>query len=333
MDEQRRFTYGGQAVIEGVMIRGRTHFALAVRRPDGSIHRHQERLGSWATGRLRRVPLLRGVLVLAESLTLGIKTLQRSANLAASNEGDGQDEIPKWAMAGTLAFSLILGISIFFLLPVLAVRLADPFIASDLVSNILEGVLRLAILVGYIWAIGRSRDIQRVFAYHGAEHMAVHTYEAGLPLEVANVRKFGTPHPRCGTAFLLTVMLVSIIVFAFLQRPPLEWRIISRIALVPVIAGISYEIIRFSGTHQSAWLGRQLAKPGLLLQRLTTRQPDDRQIEVAITAMETAIAADQEREVAPVEPGQRGDPDVVRTSEEAGSVAPGEGEAGATTPG
>ena len=333
MDEQRRFTYGGQAVIEGVMIRGRTHFALAVRRPDGSIHRHQERLGSWATGRLRRVPLLRGVLVLAESLTLGIKTLQRSANLAASNEGDGQDEIPKWAMAGTLAFSLILGISIFFLLPVLAVRLADPFIASDLVSNILEGVLRLAILVGYIWAIGRSRDIQRVFGYHGAEHMAVHTYEAGLPLEVANVRKFGTPHPRCGTAFLLTVMLVSIIVFAFLQRPPLEWRIISRIALVPVIAGISYEIIRFSGTHQSAWLGRQLAKPGLLLQRLTTRQPDDSQIEVAITAMETAIAADQEREVAPVEPGQRGDPDVVRTSEEAGSVAPGEGEAGATTPG
>ena len=333
MDDQRRFTYGGQAVIEGVMIRGRTHFALAVRRPDGSIHRHQERLGSWATGKLRRVPLLRGVLVLAESLTLGIKALQRSANLAASSEGDGQEEIPTWAMAGTLAFSLILGISIFFLLPVLAVRLADPFIASDLASNVLEGALRLGILVGYIWAIGRSRDIQRVFAYHGAEHMAVHTYEAGLPLEVDNVRKFGTPHPRCGTAFLLTVMLVSIIVFAFLQRPPLEWRIISRIALVPVIAGISYEIIRFSGTHQRAWLGRQLAKPGLLLQRLTTRQPDDSQIEVAITAMKTAIAADQGRDFALSESGEDGYADAARTLDGAGPVASSEGEGGTTTSG
>ena len=333
MDDQRRFTYGGQAVIEGVMIRGRNHFALAVRRPDGSIHSHQERLGSWATGKLRRVPLLRGVLVLAESLTLGIKALQRSANLAASDDGDGQDEIPKWAMAGTLAFSLILGISIFFLLPVLVVRLTDPFIASDLASNVLEGTLRLGILVGYIWAIGRSRDIQRVFAYHGAEHMAVHTYEAGLPLEVDNVRKFGTPHPRCGTAFLLTVMLVSIIVFAFLQRPPLEWRIISRIALVPVIAGISYEIIRFSGTHQSAWLGKQLAKPGLLLQRLTTRQPDDSQIEVAITAMKTAIAADRGGDFALSGSVQGDDADVAGLLDEAGPAASSEGEVEATTSG
>ncbi len=331
MDDHRRFTYGGQAVIEGVMIRGRTHFSLAVRRPDGSIHRHHERLGSWATGKLRRVPLLRGILVLAESLTLGVKALQRSANLAASSEGDGHEEIPKWAMAGTLALSLILGISIFFLLPVLLVRLADPFIPSDLASNILEGALRLGILVGYIWAIGRSRDIQRVFAYHGAEHMAVHTYEAGLPLEVDNVRRFGTPHPRCGTAFLLTVVLVSIIVFAFLQRPPLEWRIISRIALVPVIAGISYEIIRFSGTHQSAWLGRQLAKPGLLLQRLTTRQPDDSQIEVAITAMKTAIAADQGRDFTLPESGQDGESGAAGPG--LGPAASGEGEVGTANSG
>ena len=296
MDNQARFTYGGQAVIEGVMIRGRTHFSLAVRRPDGSIHQYQERLSSWSTGRLRRVPLLRGVLVLAESLTLGVKALQRSANLASVDQSsETEEEIPAWAMAGTLAVSLVLGVAIFFLLPLLLVRFLDPMIPSDLASNALEGLLRLAILVAYIWGIGLSGDIKRVFAYHGAEHMAVHTYEAGLPLEVANVRKFGTPHPRCGTAFLLTVMLVSIIVFAFLQRPPLEWRIISRVALIPVIAGISYEIIRFSGQHQRAWLGRQLARPGLILQRLTTRQPDDDQIEVAITAMETAIAADQGR--------------------------------------
>ena len=234
---------------------------------------------------------------MAESLTLGVKALQRSANLASVDHTDeGQEEIPGWAMAGTLAVSLVLGIAIFFLLPLLLVRFLDPLIASDLASNALEGLLRLAILIAYVWGISFSGDIKRVFAYHGAEHMAVHTYEAGLPLEVANVRKFGTPHPRCGTAFLLTVMLVSIIVFAFLQRPPLEWRIVSRIALIPVIAAISYEIIRFSGQHQRAWFGQVLAKPGLLLQRLTTRQPEDDQIEVAITAMETAIAADEGRE-------------------------------------
>ena len=154
-----------------------------------------------------------------------------------------------------------------------------------------------------------------------------------MPLEVDNVRKFGTPHPRCGTAFLLTVMLVSIIVFAFLQRPPLEWRIISRIALVPVIAGISYEIIRFSGTHQSAWLGQQLAKPGLLLQRLTTRQPDDSQIEVAITAMKTAIAADQGMDSAMAESGSGSDAEAAGSAGSAEPVTLGEEEIGSTTAG
>jgi uncharacterized protein YqhQ len=140
--------------------------------------------------------------------------------------------------------------------------------------------------------IGLIKDIRRVYAYHGAEHMAVHAHEAGLPLNLANVRKFGTPHPRCGTAFLLTVVLVSIVVFAFLGRPDFEWRILSRIALLPVVAGVSYEIIRFSGAHQTWFIARAMAVPGLLLQSLTTRQPDDAQIEVAITAMEAAIAAD-----------------------------------------
>ena len=308
LDEQPKFTYGGQAVIEGVMIRGRTHYSLAVRRPDGTIHRHQERLSSWYTGRVRRIPLLRGVLVLAESLSLGVKALQRSANLAMQDQQEGtQEEIPGWAMAATLAASVVLGIGVFFLLPLLLVRLLDPAIPSDLASNVIEGALRLGILVAYVWGISFSRDIKRVFAYHGAEHMAVHTYEAGLPLVVANVRKFGTPHPRCGTAFLLTVILVSIIVFAFLQRPPIEWRIVSRIALLPIIAGISYEIIRFSGIHQRNWLSQQLARPGLLLQRLTTRLPDDAQIEVAITAMESAIAADEGREYIQPFPARRVD--------------------------
>ena len=297
MAELPRFNYGGQAVIEGVMIRGRSHFSLAVRRQDGTIYRQQELLNNMFTGPARRIPLLRGILVLLESLSLGVKALRRSANIAMQEEdGDEQEELPAWAMAGTLAVSMLLGVGLFFLLPLLIVWLLDPYIASDLVSNVIEGVIRLTILVSYIKLIGLSSDIKRVFAYHGAEHMAVHTYEAGLALVVENVRKFGTPHPRCGTAFLLTVVLISIVVFAFLQRPPMEWRIISRIALVPVIAAFSYEVIRFSGAHQEAWFGRMLSQPGLILQRLTTRQPDDSQIEVAICAMETAIAADQGRE-------------------------------------
>ncbi len=281
-----------------MMIRGRENVSLAVRRQDGTIHLEHRRLGTLFTGKIRRVPLVRGVAVLAESLILGVKAMQRAANVALQGEqGDGE-EVPGWVLGLTLLVSLVLGIGIFFVLPLLVVHLLDPSIASDLVSNLIEGGLRLALLIGYIKAIGMLDDIKRVFAYHGAEHMAVHTYEAGLPLVVDNVRRFPTPHPRCGTAFLLTVVLVSILVFAFLQRPPIEWRILSRILLVPVIAGISYEVIRFSGAHQNSAFGHFMAAPGLLLQRLTTRQPDDSQIEVAICAMETAIAADEGREYA-----------------------------------
>lgn len=282
------------------MIRGRNHFGLAVRRPDGTIHQEQERLSNFYTGPVRRVPLVRGVLVLVESLLLGLKALQRSANVAIQDEQSGEpEEISPWVMAGTLTFSMVLGIGIFILLPLVIVWAVDPFISSDFVSNLLVGAIRLVLLIGYIAAIGLSRDIKRVFAYHGAEHMTVHAYEAGLPLVVDNVRKFATPHPRCGTAFLLTVILVSIVVFAFLQRPPIAWRLLSHIALIPVIAGMSYEIIRFSGAHQGSWGARLLAWPGLILQRLTTRAPDDSQIEVAICAMETAIAADDGREYVP----------------------------------
>ena len=290
--------YGGQAVIEGVMIRGRNFFSLAVRREDGTIEQRQEALNPLYTGRLRRWPLVRGFLALLETLILGIKSLQMSANLAvmdpaSTNEKD--EGIPAVVMATTLAVSLIFGISLFFLLPLGIVWALDSVITSDLLSEIVEGVLRLAILVIYISTISFLPDVRRVFAYHGAEHMTVHAHEAGLPLNVDNVRKFGTPHPRCGTAFLLTVVVVSIVVFALLLGPPLEWRIASRILLLPVIAAISYEIIRFSGAHQNSLIGQLLAKPGLWLQKLTTRQPDDQQIEVAIRAMETAIAADEGR--------------------------------------
>ena len=292
--------YGGQAVIEGVMIRGRDFFSLAVRREDGSIEDLQERLNPIYNGRLRRMPLIRGVLTLLETLILGIRSLQISADLAAtkaSEKSAGAEGIPGWMMGVTLAFSLVFGIGLFFLLPLGVVRLLEPTIGSGLLSEAVEGILRLAILVGYVAVIGIMRDIRRVYAYHGAEHMTVHAYEAGLPLNIDNVRRFGTPHPRCGTAFLLTVVVVSVAVFiAFaLLEASWWWRIASRILLLPVIAAVSYEVIRFSGRHQDAIIGKMLAAPGLWLQRLTTREPDDEQIEVAIRAMETAVAADSNR--------------------------------------
>jgi len=297
VSRQPEFSYGGQAVIEGVMIRGQNHYSLAVRREDGTITHLQEPLNTYFTGKLRKIPLIRGFLALLETLILGIKALNQSATLAMVDQtAEGQKEMSPWVLAMTLAISLIIGIGIFFVVPQLIVTPIHSIVHSDILINLIEGLLRLVILVGYIWVISFMENIKRVFCYHGAEHMAVHTYEAGLALEISNVRKFGTPHPRCGTAFLLTVVLVSIIAFMFLGWPELHWRIISRIALLPVIAAISYEFIRFSGLHQTWWIARQMAVPGLVLQRLTTRQPDDSQIEVAISAMEAAIAADTGQE-------------------------------------
>ncbi len=308
------------------MIRGRSHFSLAVRRPDGTIAHLHEPLNTLFTGRIRQIPLLRGVLVLIETLLLGIKALHHSGSMAMEQPGEeASGDMPGWLLAATLAFSLTIGIGIFFVAPLLLVELIDPFISSDVVSNVVAGLLRLCILLAYIWGIGFLNDIKRVYAYHGAEHMAVHAYEAGLPLTVENVNRFGTPHPRCGTAFLLTVVLVSLVVFAFLGRPDFWLRILSHLLLIPVIAGISYEIIRFSGVRQSWWISRQIARPGLLLQRLTTRQPDDTQIEVAICAMSGAIAADNGEEYTSIETstsfghgsGPPGDPD----QDHAGSTA------------
>ncbi|MCY3693363.1 MAG: DUF1385 domain-containing protein [Chloroflexota bacterium] len=309
--ESPRPLYGGQAVIEGVMIRGVRHYSLAVRRPDGGIFCATEPVSSRFSGRLRRIPLLRGVLILAETLWLGMKSLQRSAVIAAEepnadgdgNGADGSSAVSNWTMGLTMLIAVALGIGIFLVLPLLAVRLIEPFIGSLLVSNLIEGVIRLAILVAYVAGISLMRDIRRVYAYHGAEHMAVHTYEAGQALTVDNVRQHPTPHPRCGTAFLITVAIVSVVAFAILDAllgSELYWRVLSRIVPIPVVAAVSYEIIRFAGAHRTAWFGKILSAPGLWLQRITTRQPDADQIEVAIAAMVAAVAADEEadREIA-----------------------------------
>ena len=299
--ESPRPLYGGQAVIEGVMIRGVRHYSLAVRKPDGDIFCATEPVSSRFSGRMRRIPLLRGVLILAETLWLGMKSLQRSAVITAEEpngngaDNDGSSAVSNWTMGLTMVIALALGIGIFLVLPLLAVRLIEPFIGSLLVSNLIEGVIRLAILVAYVAGISLMRDIRRVYAYHGAEHMAVHTYEAGQALTVDNVRRHPTPHPRCGTAFLITVAIVSVVAFAILDAllgAELYWRVLSRIVPIPVVAAVSYEIIRFAGAHRGAWFGRILSAPGLWLQLITTRQPDADQIEVAIVAMEAAVAAD-----------------------------------------
>ena len=294
---QQPFFYGGQAVIEGVMIRGRRFYSLAVRRTDGQIQTLFEPLSQIYTGKLRRVPLIRGILVLIETLSLGIKALNQSASIAVEDQTQGQEEVSKWMMAIVIAFSLALGIGVFFLTPLFATRPLEGVLSSDPLVNLIEGVIRLAMLVGYIGLIGLMPDIRRVFAYHGAEHMAVHTHEAGLPLDVEHVRRFPTAHPRCGTAFLLTVAVVAILVFAFLGREPLWWLIASRVLFIPVIAALSYEVIRFSGAHRNNPITQLVCHTRLTLQKLTTRQPDDSQIEVAIMAMGTALAADEGRPI------------------------------------
>ena len=291
MSANQPHTYGGQAVIEGVMIRGQRNIAIAVRRPDGSIALKRQPLTPIFTGRLRRIPLARGVIAMAETLTLGMRALTYSANVAAEAEGE---EISARSMAGMMAVSLTIAIGLFFLVPVLASDRLEGLLGSSLMANIAEGVIRLGLFLGYILLIGRMNDIRRVFMYHGAEHMTVHAQERGDPLNIAHIRRYPTAHPRCGTAFLLVVMVVAILAFIFVGREPFWWLIASRIVLVPLIAAVSYEVIRFSGRHADNPLVALITAPSLALQSLTTRQPDDDQIEIAIAAMQQAQAADAE---------------------------------------
>lgn len=318
MSEQSRATastYGGQALIEGVMIRGQTCVSMAVRRPNGEILVETQPIG-WRWARtIRRIPFVRGVIVLSEMLVVGTRALIFSANVASEEEGTdsrlrgnddgggGDDdkrtaESPKslssWAVAGSVAVSLLLAIGIFFATPVFATRLLDSWLdTTNIWSNVIEGAIRLLMFVAYIGLIGLMPDIRRVFAYHGAEHMTIHAREHGQSLDVGSIRRFGTAHPRCGTAFILVVLVVAIIVHVFWTPPGLVDRVISRVVVLPLIAGLSYEIIRFSGFHADNFLVKAIIWPNLLLQALTTRQPDDDQIEVAIRALEGALEEDR----------------------------------------
>ena len=293
-------TYGGQALIEGVMIRGQTNVSIAVRRPSGEILVETQPIG-WRWARtIRRIPFVRGVIVLSEMLVVGTRALIFSANVATEEEGSDETEskgpggLSSLAVGGSVAVSLLLAIAIFFATPVFATRLLDSFLdTSNLWSNVIEGTIRLLMFVGYIALIGLMPDIRRVFAYHGAEHMTIHAREHGQPLDVPSIRQYGTAHPRCGTAFILVVMVVAIIVHVFWTPPGLVDRVLSRIVVLPLIAGLSYEIIRFSGFHADNFLVKAIIWPNLLLQALTTRQPDDDQIEVAISALNGAVEADR----------------------------------------
>lgn len=273
------------------MIRGRRSMSLAVRRPNGGIALRNEPLAPWAQGRLREMPLVRGIIALAETLALGVKALLYSANVALEEEGQ---EITPAMVAGLLALTLALVVGLFFIAPLLVVGWMDRFIASSLLSNLAEGLLRLGVFLAYLKAIALLPDVRRVFAYHGAEHKAVNAFEAGVPMEVDAVQGHSTAHTRCGTSFLLIVMVVALIVFVLLGRPPLWLRLLSRVALIPVIASLSYEVLRFSAAHTGRRLVRALFAPGLALQALTTRPPDDGQVEVAICALKGALEADGE---------------------------------------
>lgn len=282
-------TVGGQAVIEGVMMRAAGAWSVAVRQPDGSITACRNELPRLSSRtRWARVPLIRGVFVLAESLTLGFRALSWSAQVATEEE----DKPLTGAQIGwTMALAFVFFSGIFILLPALAAGAVTE--DSDLMFSIIEGVVRLVLFVGYIWLIGRSAEIARVFEYHGAEHMSIHAYEAGEPLSVESVGRFQPEHPRCGTSFLLIVILGSIVLFTFLGRPGVVFLVVSRLVGIPVIAGLSYELLRWSGTRPGGRLAGLLARPGIWLQKLTTAVPGSDQIEVAISSLVVALDDDQ----------------------------------------
>ena len=284
-----KLSVGGQAVIEGVMMRGPKDVATAVRDPNGRIQVETHPVSSIADRYpILKKPMLRGTVSLVESLVLGLRSLSYSAKMA----GDEDEQLTDKEMAGTIIFALVLASILFIAIPTGAAKFFH-FITDDPVFlNLMEGFLRLAIFLAYIGGISRMKDIRRVFQYHGAEHKTIHCYEAGLPLTVANVQRFSRLHPRCGTNFLLIVMLVSIFVYAFLGWPSLIERIVSRILLLPVVAGISYELIRFAGRTTNA-VARKLIKPGLWLQYLTTRPPQDDMVEVAIESLKAVLPAEE----------------------------------------
>lgn len=293
-----KINIGGQAILEGVMMRAPRAMAIAVRRPSGEIVVKREQMPPLSERYpIVKLPILRGAVALFTSLVLGIKALNFSANEAIEEETDEEsgetkkEELTSWALAGTMAVAFGFGIALFFFLPLYLTKLLVPVIGDhNVVFNLVDGVIRVVIFLIYIWSIARMNDIQRVFQYHGAEHKTIFAFEAGAELTVERVKTFSRLHPRCGTSFLLIVMLVSIAVFSMIPKAwPFVYKALSRVVLLPLIAGISYEFLKWSAKNDQNPLVKLVITPGLALQRLTTREPDDDQIEVAIRSAKEAL--------------------------------------------
>lgn len=301
----KKTSIGGQAVIEGVMMRGPYKTAIAVRKPDGSIDVSvEDTVPLSKRKKIFSVPIIRGAVSFVDSLVTGIKYLEYSASFFEDEDGYEEDRLEKFlkkkfgdkaegiVMGFSLILSFLIAIGLFMLVPTFAANFLKKATGNTVVINLFEGVIRLVIFILYIYFISKMKDIQRVFEYHGAEHKSIFCYEEGLELTPENAAKFKTLHPRCGTNFLIIVMMISIVAFSFLGWPNLAVRLITRILFLPLIAGISYEIIKFLGRSDSSF-AKVIAYPGLMLQKLTTRQPDESQLEVALAALKAVIPPEE----------------------------------------
>ncbi len=290
-----RINYGGQAVLEGVMMRGRRAVAIAVRHPAGHIVLKSEPLNpNRLSQRLRGVPFVRGAVSLWEMLVIGVKALNYSGNVMLDDGREGAAEDPPGAMGVSLVIGVVGGIALFFVLPLVLTSFTDDIVESDFVSNVVEGGIRMGGFIAYMALIGLLPDIKRVWMYHGAEHQTINAVEDGRILTVDNVQRQSIQHPRCGTSFMVTLVAISILVFALMGRPSMELRVLSRIVLLPVIAGIGYEFIMITARHRGNLVARFVSAPGMWFQRLTTREPDSLQIEVAIAAMDKVLELEED---------------------------------------
>jgi uncharacterized protein YqhQ len=289
---------GGQAVIEGVMMRAPEAWAVAVRRPDGVIEAQSHDLPALTSrSKAAKVPFLRGIFVLIESLTLGFRALSWSAE----KSGDETEQISRTQVVWTMVAAVALAIGLFIVVPVLSAEFLKGYLGdSNFAFVVIDGLVRIGLVVGYIWLIGQTKEIQRVFQYHGAEHKTIHAYENGDPLDVVSIQRYSPRHPRCGTSFIIIVAMVAFFVFLLLAPLPLVWQIIARIVLIPVIAGISYEVLKAAAGHQ--WLS-WASRPGIWIQAITTKEPSDDQVEVAVTSLLAALddgAIDEVKQRGPV---------------------------------
>jgi uncharacterized protein YqhQ len=291
--EKKKYNYGGQAVIEGVMIRGRTSVVTAIRRPAGDIVLDVKPAPSTQKSWPRRTPIIRGVFILIEAMVLGIKSLLLSANTAMEEE---DEKIPTKAIWGMMLTSVVIAVGLFFIAPLFLTKLVNNYLPNTFLFAVIEGLIRVAIFIGYLWVVGRMQDIKRVFAYHGAEHKAVNGYEAGAAMEPEAIKQYSKAHVRCGTSFLFFVLFIAIIVFSLAGRQTLWVMVLMRIVLLPVIMGLGYELIYFGAKHTNNRFMKIILAPGLWLQSMTTGEPDSRQLEVAIAAMNKAVEIDKEDE-------------------------------------